>query len=254
MYPIGIIYFSSNLSAINVSNPIAITDSYTIGTIDEGGNLAGFTKWAIAANSTGTSSKSGVYNAGAPLNSEGIYYLYSFVVCFKEGTQILCQVDGIEKYLPIESLKAGTLVRTSRDGYKKIELIAKGTISNPGHSERIEQRLYKCSTAKYPELKEDLYITGCHSILVDTLTDSQREKTVQHIKRIFVTDSKYRLMACIDERAEPWASEGDYTIWHMALENENPKMNYGIYVNGGLLVETCAINFLKNRSNMVIQN
>ena len=27
-------------------------------------------------------------------------------------------------------------------------------------------------------------------------------------------------------------------------------MNYGVYANGGLLVETCTINYLKNRSNM----
>ena len=118
---------------------------------------------------------------------------------------------------------------------------------------RIEQRLYKCSTANYPDLKQDLYITGCHSILEDELTEVQRAKTINHIKRIFVTDRKYRLMAWIDERSEPWASEGKYTIWHIALENNDPKTNYGIYVNGGLLVETCALNFLKNRSDLIVQ-
>jgi hypothetical protein len=56
-------------------------------------------------------------------------------------------------------------------------------------------------------------------------------------------------MACIDERAEPWNSEGEYTIWHFALENEEEKYNYGVYANG-LLVETCSIFFLKNKSNM----
>ena len=37
------------------------------------------------------------------------------------------------------------------------------------------------------------------------------------------------------------------------LENADEKMNYGIYVNGGLLVETCSINILKNHSNLIIQ-
>ena len=60
-------------------------------------------------------------------------------------------------------------------------------------------------------------------------------------------------MACVDERAEPWNSEGLYNIWHIALENADEKMNYGIYVNGGLLVETCSINILKNHSNLKIQ-
>jgi len=70
--------------------------------------------------------------------------------------------------------------------------------------------------------------------------------------KIFVTDRKYRLMACLDQRAKPWCSDGKFTIWHLALENSDPKMNYGIYVNGGLLVETTSINFLTNRSNMDI--
>lgn len=58
-------------------------------------------------------------------------------------------------------------------------------------------------------------------------------------------------MACVDERAEPWNSNGIYTIWHFALENKNERFNYGVYANGGLLVESCCIQFLKNKSNMV---
>ena len=57
-------------------------------------------------------------------------------------------------------------------------------------------------------------------------------------------------MACIDERAEPWCSEGTYTIWHVALENDDIKMNYGVYANGGLLVETCSINYMRTKANM----
>ena len=37
--------------------------------------------------------------------------------------------------------------------------------------ERIKNQLYTCSTENYPELFEDLIITGCHSILVDELTE-----------------------------------------------------------------------------------
>ena len=107
-----------------------------------------------------------------------------------------------------------------------------------------------CTPANYSELKEDLYITGCHSILVDSLTEKQRE-SLNTKSGVFVTEGKYRLMACVDERAEPWTSKGLYTVMHLALENADEKMNYGIYVNGGLLVETTSINFLKNRSNIL---
>jgi hypothetical protein len=134
-------------------------------------------------------------------------------------------VDGADTYLPIESMRPGTLVKTSLNGYKKLELIGKGQLQNPGNNERLEQRLYKCSPSNYPELTEDVYLTGCHSILVSSLTDLQRETLIKQLDRIFVTDKTYRLTAFADERAEPWASEGQYTIWHFALENENKKMN-----------------------------
>jgi hypothetical protein len=161
-------------------------------------------------------------------------------------------VGNVEEYIPVEQLTIGTLVKTSLDGYKPIVLIGKGTIQNPGNDERTENRLYKCSPSKYPELKDDLYITGCHSILEFPITDKQKEDTIAHLGELFVTDKKYRLMACVDERAEPWNSENTYTIWHFALEHYDEKMNYGVYANGGLLVETCSIYFLKNKSNMSV--
>jgi Hint domain len=239
-------YFPSQTDALAVTNMIATSGSYTVGT------YGGFSSWMIASNSTGSSSQSGVYSAGANLNADGYYRLYPSAPCFLTGSKILCQVDGLDVFVPVEKLKCGTLVKTSRNGYKKVELIGKGSIQNPGHSERTQHRVYKCSPSVYPELIEDLYITGDHSILVDKITDAQKEGIIKLVKRVFVTDKKYRLMASVDERAEPWASEGDYTVWHFALENSDPKMNYGIYVNGGLLVETCCIDTLKNKSNMTV--
>ena len=196
----------------------------------------------------------GVYPNGFDLSvfsAGSTYFVYPGIPCFKEGTKVLCQINSVETYQPIETLKVGTLVKTSCHGYKKIEVIKTGTIHNPGSDERLEDRLYKCSTANYPELTEDLYITGNHSILVDSITKEQREQLIKHMGQIFLTDTKCRLIACVDQRAEPLASEGIFPIWHLALENENERMNYGIYVNGGLLVETCSINTLKNKSNLV---
>jgi hypothetical protein len=180
------------------------------------------------------------------------YYLYPSAPCFLEGSTILCQVGTVEEYIPVEQLTIGALVKTSLDGYKPVVLIGKGTIQNPGNDERTENRLYKCSPSKYPELKEDLYITGCHSILEFPITEQQKEETIKRLGELFVTEKKYRLMACVDERAEPWNSENTYTIWHFALEHDNDQMNYGVYANGGLLVETCSIYFLKTKSNMSI--
>ena len=248
--PVGastVFYYPSQADALADTNSLGSTSTYTVGA---GGPYGSYTHWRIASNSTGTSPQNAVYTDGQPLNASGLYYLYPTNPCFLEGTTVLCLKEGEEVFLPIESLTTGTLVKTRLNGYKRIELIASGSIQNPGSDDRIADRLYKCSKEAYPELTEDLYLTGHHSILVDSITEKQKQGIIQHLKRIFVTDRKYRLIACVDERAEPWASEGTYTIWHLALENIDPNMNYGIYVNGGLLVETCCLNMLKNKSNL----
>jgi predicted secreted protein len=238
-------YYASQADALAQTNSIGSSTSYTLDTV------GGHSNWRIASNSTGSSSQSGAYTSGSSLTSGGVYYLYPNVPCFLEGSTILCSVDGNNVYLPIETIKPGTLVKTHLSGNKAVALIGKSQLQNPSHEERIQNRLYKCSPSKYPALTDDLYITGCHSILVDSMTDEQKEKTKEQLGQIFITENKYRLMAYLDERAEPWNSEGTYTIWHMALENEDVRMNYGVWSNG-LLVETCSINYMKNWSDMTL--
>lgn len=266
--PVGgsIYYYSSYADAIaQGGNYIAYHGgTSTLGDVNTG-DIGLITQWRIGGysnteNPLPSSAYNTVYNNGFNLSTLGnsTFYLYPAsgsgpAPCFLEGTKILCQVDGADTYLPIESMRPGTLVKTSLNGYKKVELIGKGQIQNPGNNERLEQRLYKCSPSNYPELTEDLYLTGCHSILVKTLTDIQRETLIKQLDRIFVTDKHYRLTAFADERAEPWASEGQYTIWHFALENQDKKMNYGVYASG-LLVETCCIDRLMNKSGFTLYN
>lgn len=241
-------YYPTEADALAYTNAIGYSGSFTVG---DGGPYGGYTSWRLASNSTGTSPQNIVYVNGNTLNNDGGYNLYPSAPCFLEGTTILCQVDGVDTYVPIEEMNQGTLVKTSLHGYKPVVLIGKGSIQNPGDNERTENRLYKCSTTNYPQLKDDLYVTGCHSILEFPITDKQKQDTIDRLGKLFVTDNKYRLMACVDERAEPWNSKGAYTIWHFALENNDEKMNYGVYANG-LLVESCSIHFLKNKSNMLV--
>jgi hypothetical protein len=242
-------YYPSQADALANTNELAQYGGYTILLV------SGFSYWRIASNSTGTSPQNVVYAVGDTLIGTAfpeVYYLYPSAPCFLDGTTILCQVNGEEKYIPVEDMTNGTLVKTSRDGFKKVVAIGKGVLENPDNDERTENRLYKCTPANYSELTENLYITGCHSILVNTITDKQKEDTIKHLGKIFITDKKFRLMACVDERAEPWNSSGCYTIWHFALENTDDGMNYGVYANGGLLVETCAIRTLKTKSNLTL--
>jgi len=245
-FPVGspISYYATEADALTLLNSIGSSPGYTVET------KGGYSSWRLASNSSGSSSQLVVYVTGDVLNSPGTYYLYPSNPCFLEGSSICCSVDEKETYVAIENIRKGTLVKTSRNGYKKVELIGKSTFSNPGTSDRTENKIYVCKKEKYPSLTEDLYITGAHSILVNELSDVERDATNKTLGKIFVTDKKYRLMVWLDEKAEPWDSKGEYTVWHIALENADTGMNYGIYANGGLLVESASIRFLRDKSNM----
>ena len=178
----------------------------------------------------------------------------SEVTCFGENTKILCfnSTKLEEEYVSVKYIRPGTLVKTTLNGYVRVDMIGKSTIHSYANGDRIKNRLYKCTIENYPEIiGEDLILTGCHSILVDYLTDEQREKTIQEIEQVYITDRKYRLFTFLDPRAEPYQVAGELPIYHIALENDNYYMNYGIYANG-LLVESCSKRYLKELSGMTL--
>jgi len=171
--------------------------------------------------------------------------------CFLEGTKILCFKNNEEVYRPIESLQNGDLVKTIYNGFLPICMMGTSSIYNPGNDYRVANRLYKCPKENYPSLFEDLYITGCHSILVLAMSDDEWENTKAVNGDVYVTDNHFRLIACADEKAEPFKKEGCMNIYHIALVHYDMCMNYGIYANG-LLVESCSIDYLIQYSNMKI--
>jgi len=84
--------------------------------------------------------------------------------CFLYDSKILTN----KGYRPIQDLRKGDLVKTLKHYYKSIDMIGKRDMNHPASQERIKNQLYKCSKEQYPELNEDLIITGCHAILVDS--------------------------------------------------------------------------------------
>ena len=171
-------------------------------------------------------------------------------ICFKEDSKILCLKGNTEEYIPIQNLRKGDLVKTHTNDYIAIEIIKKTIIHNrASQNERFQDQLYVCSQDKYPEVFEDLVITGCHSILVNALDNKEQEKRCREIhgQRIKI-ENKYRLPACVDMRTAVYDKEGFFNIYHLALKHINPSASYGIYANG-LLVESCSKKDLV-RSNM----
>jgi len=173
------------------------------------------------------------------------------LTCFGENTRIMCFVDGQEQELMVQDIRNGVLVKTLGSGYKPVCMIGTNKMMNLGNDERVEERLYVCKKENYPELSEDLIITGCHSVLVDDITEEQRNKIMDKFGRIMVTEGKYRLTAAMDERAVPHNCANEFNIYHFALEHDIYVANYGVYANG-LLVESCSKRYLAEIANMTM--
>jgi hypothetical protein len=242
-------YRCTSLLSITIPGTVPIENN-TVGTFQD-----------IPSNATPNSSNAAtLYTSPLDISNPVYNYFYNIanfqntinysilsMPCFKKDSKILT----INGYIPIQDLRKSDLIKTINHGYKAIDMIGYREITNTICEERIKDKLYVCSQSEYPELFEDLVITGCHSILVDTFEKGQREKTIEINGDAYVTNGKLRLPACVDSRAKPYEKEGNFTIYHIALENHNYYTNYGIYANG-LLVESTSKRYLKELSNMTL--
>lgn len=196
---------------------------------------------------TGTSSSTGNHIDGLG----GVTFLFAPIsgpfVCFKEGTQILTDAG----YRSIETLRKGDRIKTVSHGFQAIDMIGYRPIHHIPSAERIKDQLYVCRPEHYSELTDELILTGCHAILVTSFKEDEQEKTRALLGDIYITDNHYRLPACVDKRSEVYEKEGVHLIYHIALENADYYMNYGVYANG-LLVETTSKRYLKELSDMIL--
>jgi len=172
--------------------------------------------------------------------------------CFLEGSKILRYdpVSDKESYVPVETLRRGDLIVTAESGAKPIHSIGYKPIPLPKSDSNPSNRLYKFSRKYCPDVFEPLYITGEHCTLHHQVSQDLLSKIAEHMGDVYVTENHYRVPAQMDDRAEPYDGEDEpVTIWHFALENENVAHNYGVWANG-LLVESCAIESLLEKSGM----
>jgi hypothetical protein len=76
LYPVSVVYYANKSNALAVHslpdvNQLGFSSSYTVS------NVAGFSNWAIASNSTGTSPQTLMYIPGQTLTVGGTYYLFN---------------------------------------------------------------------------------------------------------------------------------------------------------------------------------
>lgn len=156
-------------------------------------------------------------------------------ICYCKGTQILCLIDKNETYINVEDLKEGDYVKTLMNGYKPIIMISKDYVINNPYGNKFK-RIYKMKD-------ECLYVTGGHSIIVEKLTEQERDDMIKVVTEQWLKiHNKYRLMAAISDKFEPVLDDNRYDIYHLSVGE--PEI---IYAND-ILTETFDYDWYINTS------
>ena len=174
------------------------------------------------------------FNFGNILSYSSTWYIKNIrttttidqIPCFLEGTQILCLIDEIEKYVPIENVVIGTKIKTHEGEYKKLIYKSKTIFDNS----------YVCDNKKIHKLKkinemtDDLYITGNHIIPIF-------RKFKNFTVKYFVTVDKSEIF-------KPVTDLKICTVYNLVLNNNDINKTCSIYANG-YLCESMSIEAYK---------
>jgi len=156
--------------------------------------------------------------------------------CFNHDTKILCLKECQEEYIPIQDLRKGDMVKTYLHGYRKIDLIGKGTVSNKALWNESMYRMVKTDTNG---LFEDLIVTGGHGILVDEVRDAYEKFGIKYSEKI---DDKFILLSAASDDFVKLTDNDIYTYYHLVPENDgDDNQRFGIWANG-ILSETPSKN------------
>ena len=171
-------------------------------------------------------------------------------VCFNQNARILCLNDKlIEEYISIKKIKKGTLVKTYKHGFRRVDLIGKKTMKNDPSS--IFNCMYRLKSND-PEMP-DLIVTGLHGICEDNISESEHSKFKEYGIEIMKINDKYLVQACVSDKFEKIKNRNIYTYYHLTLEHENNEnAQYAIMANGILTETTCENNF--KRTGFMLTN
>jgi Hint domain len=146
------------------------------------------------------------------------------IPCFGEGTQILTIENEQEKYVAVEKLVEGSVVKTYKHGARKIAKIVSGSfINDPQEPKRCMYKLPKTDA-----MTNDLMLTGGHAVLLD-----QAPKGLQ-----FKIDDKYLSFAENNADFVKIDNHQIYKYYNFSMENDGDKdRRFGVWANG-VLCET----------------
>jgi hypothetical protein len=169
-------------------------------------------------------------NNGIAGTSDGIYYTSS-PLCYEKNTLILVLENEEEVYKKVSELKVGDLVKTYKNGYKKV-ILTRSFNYKPLDKNNELNFLYR--------MKDNgVIVTAGHSILVDELTEQEEVNNLKYYFNQTIEDKKL-LLACASDKFEKIDDDLEYELYHFSLESDEPKAHFGVYINDGILSESCS--------------
>lgn len=159
----------------------------------------------------------------------------STIQCFNEDTKILMLNESNEQvYIPIKNIKVGDLIKTYKTGFIPVKYIRTKELLNSKNNKLL--RMYRMKNT-------EIIVTGGHAILVDELSEKQKENQEQIGFYNTLYDKNF-LLACFSDDFEELPEIKLYNIYHLVLENNDPECHFGIYCENNVLTESCPENFL----------
>jgi len=119
--------------------------------------------------------------------------------CFGNGCKILCVANNEVRYIPIEKIKVGDIVRTYMQGDLPVEYITKKTIINDISDCR--RSMYRCKS------NPELLLTGIHSVFFD--------KPVTNYHTCLF--GKYGVFAANSDEFAQVQTDYEYDIYYLSL-------------------------------------
>lgn len=93
----------------------------------------------------------------------------------------------------------------------------------------------------------DVIVTGRHGILVDEITEEEKNNVKNCGTELRYIEDKIVLPACASDKFERIVSDKEYELWHFALENDDVNAVFGVYINDGILSESCSEAVITNQ-------
>ena len=164
--------------------------------------------------------------------------------CVDKDTDITCLVDGAEKDVKVHNLKPGDMVKTYKDGYRKINRIGYMDSFNQSKSERLGGARFVLLKTDQNGLTEDLYVSARHLILVDSLTEEQEKNEKETFGKIYKVNDKFLVQARHHPDFELIEEPRYHRYYQMTLDNDGDiHKRHGIYTNGYLTESTCQYDY-----------